>query len=265
MVNCRLCGGEAQLHFSAKVLKKHDANFCYCAACDHVFAQDPHWLEEAYSDAIVKTDTDIAVRNIFTSLRLAAILYFAFGDKGRGHYADVAGGYGLLVRLMRDLGFNYFWSDPYAENLFARGFEYSAALGNCTVISAVEVLEHTLNPEAFLKENLATHGADTIVFTTMLFADDQPPAARQWGYYSLDTGQHIAFFSKKGLEKLGQRLGMDYHPLGRIHLFTRRKVSPWRLAIASNRLMTLPLAFFAAHRLGSRRGRDQTLLSKQVS
>ena len=111
------------------VLRKHDANFCYCASCDHVFAQDPHWLAEAYTDAIVKTDTDIAVRNVLTALRLAAIFYFAFGDKGKGHYADVAGGYGLLVRLMRDLGFNYFWSDPYAENLFARGFEYSAELG----------------------------------------------------------------------------------------------------------------------------------------
>ena len=137
-------------------------------------------------------------------------------------------------------------------------------MGNCTAISAVEVLEHTINPAEFLKASLLANGTDTIVFTTMLFADNHPPTAREWNYYSLDTGQHIAFFSKKGLEKLGQRLGMDYHPLGRLHLFTWRKVSPWRLAIASNRLMTLPLAFFAAHRLGSRRGRDQTLLSKQM-
>jgi hypothetical protein len=203
MMNCRICGGEAKLHFRGKVLRKHDAAYGYCAACDYVFAEDPYWLDEAYSDAIVRTDTDIAVRNVLTALRLAAILYFAFDEHGQGNYADVAGGYGLLTRLMRDFGFNYFWSDPYASNLFARGYEYSPSYGNCCAISAVEVLEHTINPMDFLRDSLSAHSADTILFTTQLFTNARPPAAHQWDYYSLETGQHIAFFSENGIKMLG--------------------------------------------------------------
>lgn len=163
---CRICGGPTHLHFQAKVLARHDAPYHYCTACDHVFAADPHWLAEAYTDAIVKTDTDIAMRNLFTALRLAAILYFAFGERGKGTFADIAGGYGLLTRLMRDFGYNYLWCDPYANNLFARGFEYSSAEGACRAVSAIEVLEHTVNPLDFLQSTLRTHGTDTVLSGT---------------------------------------------------------------------------------------------------
>lgn len=27
-----------------------------------------------------------------------------------------------MTRLMGDIGFNYFWYDPYSKNIFARGF-----------------------------------------------------------------------------------------------------------------------------------------------
>lgn len=37
---------------------------------------------------------------------------------------DYAGGHGFLVRLLRDIGVDAFWSDPFCENLVARGFEY---------------------------------------------------------------------------------------------------------------------------------------------
>lgn len=263
MLICRICGGEAALHFHAKVLGKHDGDFRYCAACDYIFAEDPHWLNEAYTDAIVKSDTDIAVRNVLTALRLAAILHFAFDDHGKGIYADVAGGYGLLTRLMRDLGFDYFWTDPYANNLFSRGFEYSSSNGDCSAISAIEVLEHTTNPLDFLSSSLSAHGTDTILFTTMTFPNNCPPAASEWDYYSLETGQHISFFSRKGLQTLGQRLGMEYYQLGRIHLLTRRKLSRMHISILSHRLLTVPLALAAARSLGSRRGRDRAMLLKR--
>jgi hypothetical protein len=264
-MKCRLCHAESKPHFQARVLGEHDAEYRYCAPCDHVFAADPHWLAQAYSDAIVQADTDIAVRNILTALRLSAILYFAFPERGRGTYVDVAGGYGLLTRLMRDVGFDYRWSDPYAQNLFARGFEHNETTGPCDALSAVEVLEHTIDPLEFLRSNLARHQSDTILFTTQVFADGQPPGAREWDYYSLNTGQHIAFFSTRGLRTLGERLGLTYHGLGRIHLLTRRHLSTTRLALAAHRALALPLTVLAARQLGSRRGRDQTELARRFS
>jgi len=251
--------------FTAEILHKYMASYHYCSECDHLFVSDPAWLEEAYSGAIVQEDTDIAARNIFTALRLAAINYLVLGDRGNGRYADVAGGHGLLTRLMRDLGFDYYWSDRYAQNLFARGFDYEAQRGACLAISAIEVMEHTPNPLEFIQQNLADHQTDTLIFTTEVFADGAPPAPNKWGYYSLNTGQHIAFFSRKGLARLAQRLDMRYYPLGRLHLFSKKSLPGWKLKLASHKLMVIPIVLYAALRLGSRRGRDQMIIRKQTN
>lgn len=264
-MNCHLCNAATRTYFTATVLGKYEAVYHYCEACEHLFVDAPTWLDEAYSEALAMEDTDVAARNIFTALRLAAIDYFVLGDRGQGRYVDVAGGYGLLTRLMRDLGFDYFWSDRYAANLFARGFEYHATPGTCLAVSAIEVLEHTTNPLEFIRQTLADHPSDTFIFTTEVFADNTPPLPGHWGYYAFETGQHIAFFSRRGLTRLAERLGMTYYPLGRLHIFSRKKLPRWKLGLASHKLLVIPLALAAAIRLGSRRGRDQTIVHSQTN
>jgi len=80
----------------------------------------PYWLDEAYGDAISVLDTGLIQRNLHIAERLAPLLYFLFDHKAP--YLDVAGGYGMLVRLMRDIGFDFYWSDKYCRNLFAECF-----------------------------------------------------------------------------------------------------------------------------------------------
>lgn len=261
-VACHICNRPTVEYFRSLILGKYDAPYQYCEACDHVFVEDPFWLNEAYSDAIVAADTDIVVRNIRTALRLAAIFHFGFGERGTGKYADAAGGYGLLTRLMRDLGFDYYWSDPYAQNLFARGFEYDTKREPCSAISAIEVLEHVADPVHFIQECLTNFQTDTIAFTTETFPDKRPPLAKDWYYYAPETGQHIAFFSSHGLQTLASRLGLRYIRLGRIHLFTRKTPSHFKLKFATNNALVLPMALAAVKRLGSKRGADQALLMK---
>ena len=103
-----------------------------------------------------------------------------------------------------------------------------------------------------------------MLFTTEIFPDGHPPAPGKWGYYSFDTGQHIAFFSTKGLERLGRRLGLKYLNLGRIHIFTRRDLSLFRLKLASHKALIIPLAMAALYHLGSKRGPDQTMILKRL-
>lgn len=264
-MNCHICNTETRPIFTATVLRKYAAQYSYCAECDHIFANDPTWLDEAYSENVECADTDVAVRNIFTALRLAAINYLVLGDRGQGRYTDVAGGYGLLTRLMRDLGFDYYWSDRYADNLFAQGFNYDGKQGSCLAISALEVMEHTTNPLEFIQQNLSTHQTDTLIFTTEVFANNAPPDAGKWGYYSFNTGRHIAFFSRNGLARLAKRLGMHYYPLGRLHLFSKKNLPSWRLKLACHKLTVIPIALFATFRLGSRRGRDQMIIRNQTN
>lgn len=262
--SCHLCGNETRTLFSATLLGKHEAPYLYCADCDHVYVDDPNWLDEAYSEAIAAEDTDIAARNVFMALRLAAIDYFVLGDRGQGTYVDVAGGYGLLTRLLRDFGFDCYWSDPYAQNLFARGFECRPGQGLHLAVSAIEALEHTAKPLDFIRENLTAHPSEVFIFSTAVFPDNRPPHPGQWGYYAFDTGQHIAFFSRQGLERLARRLGMHYQASGRLHLFSKRRFPNWRLRLAGHPLLVVPLALFAAWRLGSRRGRDQMALRRRA-
>lgn len=259
-MDCHICNSEAKPLSRATVLGRHEANYFYCAECDHIFVANPTWLDEAYSEAIAAEDTGMATRNVLTALRLAAIYHLGLGDRGQGIYVDVAGGYGLMTRLMRDLGFNYFWSDRYAKNLFAKGFEYKTNLGACQAVSAIEVLEHTTNPLEFIQQTLALYQTDTFIFTTETFSDNNPPQPNQWGYYSLETGQHIAFFSRQGLTRLAHRLGMRYFPLGRIHVFSRKPLTPWKLKLASNKFLVIPLAMHALSCLGTRRGKDQIIV-----
>jgi hypothetical protein len=87
-ISCAICHEPAKRLFQHRVLGKYDANFQYCASCDHIFVEHPVWLDETYSEAIAATDTDIGTRNELTALQLAAICFWVFREGGEGRYVD---------------------------------------------------------------------------------------------------------------------------------------------------------------------------------
>lgn len=72
----------------------------------------------------------------------------------------------MLTRLMRDLGFDFYWADKYCINHLSLGFEYSSDIGSCNAVTAVEVFAHLIDPTAFTNETLDYSGTQTLVFTT---------------------------------------------------------------------------------------------------
>ena len=201
MRTCPVCDGSMVDAFSAKVLGRYDARYLHCPGCGFLQAADPVWLDEAYESAISAADTGIVQRNLQMSLRLGGLYAGWFGSTGR--YADISGGSGMLVRLLRDLGFDAYWRDPYAENQFARGFE-AERHESYSAVSAIEVLEHVESPVEFLKDCFETTGAKAVVFTTELYVG--APPMRDWWYYQFETGQHISFMERRTLEMVAQRL-----------------------------------------------------------
>jgi hypothetical protein len=193
-MSCPICSGLMKPSFTAKVLNKHQASYEVCNACGFLRAHEPHWLDAAYSSAIAAADTGLVARNTSLASKVAGALYWAMGERGEGQYLDAAGGYGMLTRLMRDLGFDFYWQDKYCDNLIARGFGYRAELGLCRAVTAMEVLEHLVDPAAFIEETLAAAGAQTLLFTTELY-EGAPPRPGDGGTTHSRRGSTLAFFS----------------------------------------------------------------------
>jgi Methyltransferase domain len=220
-MKCPVCSSNREHHFTQTILSKYEVNYFYCNHCGLLQTEEPYWLEEAYGNAIADADTGLVSRNVDISRKLASVLFFFFGKDGK--YLDMAGGYGMLTRMMRDIGFDFYWSDPYCENVLSKGFELSTTNPPFDGVTAFEVLEHVYNPLEFIRESLDRAKTSTIIFSTELFSGN-PPAFSQWYYYLPGTGQHISFYQVKTLQFIADKLSLQLYSHGSFHILTSHKV-----------------------------------------
>lgn len=248
--DCPICAGKMRSSFKAQVLRKYPAEYEVCTACGFLRAREPHWLEEAYTSAIAAADTGLVMRNLSLAFKVSTVLYWLMDERGQGRYLDAAGGYGMLTRLMRDLGFDFYWSDKYCENLMARGFEFDEHLKGCQAVTAMEVMEHLTDPLGFVDEVLKTASSDTLLFTTELY--EGAPPNPDWWYYAFSTGQHIGFFTRASLETLGSRLGLNFISANGLHILSRKPLCEKNLKYATHPLITKVAPLWIRHQLGSK-------------
>jgi hypothetical protein len=215
MKKCNICNSLPQHAFTSIALKKYPFNATICPGCGILQVDNPHWLMEAYSDAIAACDTGLVARNLSLASKLNPLLLYLFGTDGR--YVDFAGGTGLFVRFMRDIGYDFYWKDPYCKNIHARGFEFEQGM-QYEAVTAFEVLEHIVDPIGFISNAFEETGADALIFTTTLFSGS-PPRPDEWWYYAFDTGQHISFYQAKTLNTISEQLGMKFVSNSGIHIF----------------------------------------------
>ncbi|MCP8689368.1 class I SAM-dependent methyltransferase [Marinobacterium sedimentorum] len=200
---------------------------------------------EAYASAINDSDTGYIERNILYSKKLTILIFLLFNKSGK--YLDYAGGYGIFVRLMRDIGFDFFWDDKYTNNIFAKGFEWNGD-GKVDVVTSFESFEHFVNPVFEIEKILNI--SKNIIFTTELLPDPVP-RPEEWWYYGIEHGQHVSFYTKSSLHYLAEKYGVFYSSVGSLHLFTERRIQPGLLAISK-------LSRLGLHRLIQRMMKSKT-------
>ncbi|MCX6738751.1 MAG: class I SAM-dependent methyltransferase [Candidatus Parcubacteria bacterium] len=219
---CKICQNKTKLIFTAVILKKFTADYFHCPFCKAVQTSEPKWLKEAYSDAITKQDTGLISRNIACARLTLDIAKKCFNPKKR--FLDYAGGYGMLVRLMRDGGLDFYLYDQYCQNLFAKDFgieKLSSKKDRYELITAFEVFEHLVDPMTEIEE-IFCH-TDSILFSTTLLPKDKE-INQKWNYLGLDHGQHIFFYSKKTLEFIAKKFHKNLYTDGKnFHLITSKK------------------------------------------
>ena len=253
---CRVCAQPSRHLFDGPLLR-HRVAYFECANCGYVQTETPHWLSEAYVEAINRSDTGLLRRNARNTSMVMRLLMLL--GRLHGPVIDCAGGYGILVRMLRDRGVDALWHDPHCENLLARGFE-AGADQRADLVTAFEAMEHFEGPLAELARLLAR--ADSVLVSTDLVATPAPAPA-DWWYYGAEHGQHIGFFRRATLEHLAQRLGCHLHSDGRrYHLFTRQSIAPWRWAWARKTHAIAPL--LARTRLRSKVWSDLALAREQA-
>lgn len=221
MKTCPVCNNTMKFTFESTVLKKYKVNYFKCNECGLLQTESPHWLDEAYDNAIAIADTGLVMRNISLASKLSVLINDLLNP--RASYLDIAGGYGMLTRIMRDYGFDYYWSDRYCQNLLARGFEENVEKHSYLALTAFEVLEHVHDPLAFISEQIDQYNCRTFIFTTELYSGSQAPPI-DWSYYVFNTGQHISFYKKETLVKIGIALNLNFYSVNGIHILSDRNL-----------------------------------------
>lgn len=239
-MKCKICNNETKVIFNREILNKYPVNYNQCTDCGFIQTDEPFWLDEAYKNPINIDDTGLVARNILLAKRSAAVLFFQFNRNKK--FLDFAGGYGLFTRLMRDYGFDFYWTDPYTPNLFARGFEIdlSSQKNKFEAVTVFECFEHFVDPIAEIEKLLKF--SKNILFSTEIFSSGTPKPD-EWEYYSFNHGQHISFYSLDTLKYIKDKFGLHLCTNGKsFHLLSVEKMNNFLFsALLKISLMGIPL------------------------
>jgi hypothetical protein len=161
---CKICNNESLDIFKKTILNKYEVQYYKCTNCNFIQTEEPYWLDEAYKKTINISDTGLLARNIHLSKITSLIIYLFFNKKGK--FLDFAGGYGVFTRLMRDIGFDFLWHDPYTSNLLAKGFEWNANdQTKIELLTSFESFEHFIDPIKELEK--MSKISDNILFSSI--------------------------------------------------------------------------------------------------
>ena len=131
------------------------------------------------------------------------------------------------------MGLDFYWNDPYADNLFSIGFEMDQD-GKYEAITSFESFEHFVNPCDDFEKMISK--SKNVLITTTLRQECAVPD-KDWWYYGKDHGQHVSFYSPKTLKFLADKYDLNIYTDGLyFSLFTKKKINRLTAKVLLNKL-----------------------------
>ena len=215
---CVFCDQKALTEkFRLNVLNGVEARYEECDRCGSLQISRVSWLADAYGERAVNIDTGPVQRSFVTCQFIRAMRTVELLKKS-ACVLDYGTGTGLLVRMLRDQGFDAWGFDRYVTPVDCPGYSVQSLerlASPVDLITLIEVFEHLPDPVALLQELKAQLSADGLILmqTGVYERNRHGP---DWWYLATINGQHINFASRQGMEKLADRLGLavDFLPFG---------------------------------------------------
>jgi hypothetical protein len=172
---------------------------CGSLLCMNGACQDPDWLDEAYACADDANDAGAPGRAAVVA-RLVDELIRCGLVPADGHLLDYGSGSGVLAKLLGERGHRVSCYDPFRPGVT------DVPKGTYAGVFLIEVLEHLLSPNDVMR-NIAglLEPKAPLLISTVFY---RKGFTKDWDYLASDFGQHVTFFTAKGLSILGSRAGL---------------------------------------------------------
>jgi hypothetical protein len=244
---CKICGSDANLHGVIDFARSCLSNvypqglvgvpvyYRRCRECDLIFTSDldsltsEDWKAAVYNDYYhAELDKDYEYSRPASNARLVRAALKSFPRSAEGlNGLDYGGGNGFTAKLVDDKRMRFFSYDPYAFSN-APG----SVRGKCDLISAFEVVEHTIDPLSTFAD-MAEWGAEKFLMIIGTQCHDGlvgKDGGLAWNYIAPRNG-HVTIYSYASLRKIAEifrldcvRVSRGTHLLGRgLDLYRARR------------------------------------------
>lgn len=221
---CRLCHSPMESAFEKEILARYPVRYSRCTACGALQTELPYWLDEAYAGQAERFDTGKASRTLANFLVLPRLLEI-LGVRKDDRALDFGSGTGLLTRLMRDLGYDFFAYDKYGAGEFAGAYQWRELTHSCRLVTMFEVAEHFVNPLAEWG-NIFALDPDFVIGSTGIFQGQ----GADWDYLAPESGQHVFFYTFEALSVLAAKFGRTAYHVGMYFIFAKKPLESVTLA-----------------------------------